>query len=106
VTWSGRLVSIAGLVGSMLGIILAFVTEQVAILGSARCEVYCGPGSQVLPFGWMVATAAFWLVGLGLSVRGLIDSRARSIAAWLGTGVSLVLPLAVVYLTLHPASGS
>jgi hypothetical protein len=54
----------------------------------------------------MVATAAFWLVGLGLSVRGLIDSRARSIAAWLGTGVSLVLPLAVVYLTLHPASGS
>ena len=70
-TWSGRGVSTAALISSLLAIGLAFVTEQVPSLGGVRCEVSCGPGSQALPFGWMVATALVWLVGLALSVAFL-----------------------------------
>lgn len=102
---SGRL-SAGGVLGALIALTLAFVTEQVANLGGVRCEVYCGPGAQVLPFGWMLATAIVWLVGLLLSVTGLIASRARSGAAWLGIALSAVLPLAVAYLATHPASGS
>ena len=101
-----RVWSAAAVFVPFLAVVLGFVTEQVASLGGVRCEVYCGPGAQVLPFGWMVATAAVWLVGLTFAVVRLIGSRALSGAAWVGTAISLVLPLAVAYLATHPASGS
>ena len=101
-----RWLSAGGVLAALVAIALAFVTEQVANLGGVRCEVYCGPGAQVLPFGWMVATAIVWLVALLLSVAGLIASRARSGAAWLAIALSAILPVAVAYLATHPASGS
>ena len=88
----GKALSAAAVFGALVALVLAFVTEQV--------------GGQGLPFGWMVATAIVWLVGLVLSVAALIASRARSGAAWLGIALSAVLPLAVAYLATHPASGS
>jgi hypothetical protein len=99
--WSAAAVSVP-----LVAILLGFVTEQVANLGGVQCDVWCGPGPQALPFGWMIATGACWLLGLCLCVAGLVTSHARSGAAWLGVAVSTVLPLAVVYLATHPASGS
>lgn len=94
------------MLGALIAIVLGFVTEQVANLGGVHCEVYCGPGAQTLPFGWMVATSIVWLVGLLLAVTGLIASRGRSGPAWVGIALSAVLPVAVAFLATHPASGS
>jgi hypothetical protein len=99
-------VSIAGVVGSVLALVLAFVTQQVANLGGVQCQVYCGPGPRGLPFGWMVATAVVWLAALLLSVTGLVMSRARSEAGWAGIALSAVLPLVVAVLVTHPVAGS
>ncbi len=98
--------SVGAVLAALVALTLAFVTVQLANLGGVRCQVYCGPGAQVLPFGWMVATAVVWLAALLLSVVGLIASRARSRAAWLGIALSAVLPLTVAFLASHPASGS
>jgi hypothetical protein len=54
----------------------------------------------------MVATGTVWLIGLAASVAALVGSRARSGAGWLALALSAVLPLAVLYLATHPASGS
>jgi len=94
------------LLGAVLAVVLAFVTQQLANVGGVRCDVYCGPGAQALPLGWMIATAAVWLVALVISVVSLISSRARSGAAWAAIAVSAVLPLALAFLATHPASGS
>ena len=102
---SGRL-SVAAVLGAVVALVLAFVTEQVANLGGVNCQVYCGPGPQGLPLGWMIATAIVWLAALLLSVAGLIASRGRSGAALLGIALSAVLPLAVAFLATHPATGS
>jgi len=80
--------SVTAVAGSLLAVLLGFVTQQVGGLG------------------WMVATGAVWLLGLGFSVAGLVGSRGRSAPAWLGIAISMVLPLAVAYLVSHPASGS
>src|SRR3954464_7648327 len=92
---TSRGVSVAAVLGAVLALVLAFVTEEVANVGGVRCEVYCGPGSQVLPFGWMVATAIVWAVALLLSLAALAMSRARSGGAWAGVALSAVLPLVV-----------
>ena len=101
-----RRLSAVALIGAVLALVLAFVTEQIANLGGVQCELYCGPGAQALPFGWMVATATVWLGAFGLSAASLIAARGRSGAAWAAIAVSAVLPLAVAYLATHPASGS
>lgn len=101
-----RRLSVGALLVALVALALAFVTEQVANLGGVRCAVYCGPGPQALPFGWMVATAIVWLTALLLSVAAAIASRARSGSAWLGIALSAVLPLVVAFLATHAASGS
>ena len=100
-----RAVPVASAVIALFAIVSGFVTEQVANLGGVRCQVYCGPGAQTLPFGWMVATAILWLTGLAFAVVGLARSRARSGGAWLGVALSCVLPLIFAYLATHPAAG-
>src|SRR5438132_702334 len=99
---ASRRVSAAAVLGAVLALVLAFVTEQVANLGGVRCQVYCGPGSQVLPFGWMVATAIVWSAAFLLSVVGLVMSRARSAVAWASVALSAALPLVVAVLVTHP----
>jgi uncharacterized membrane protein YhaH (DUF805 family) len=100
-----RRLSAASVLAAVVALVLAFITEHVANVGGVRCQVYCGPGVQTLPFGWMVATAAVWLVALFLSAAGLIASRARSTGAWLGIAVSTILPLLVAFLATQTASG-
>ena len=96
----------AALLGAVLAVVLAFVTQQLANVGGVPCDVYCGPGAQALPLGWMIMTAAVWLTALVLSVASLVATRARSGVAWGAVAVSAVLPLALAFLATHPASGS
>jgi hypothetical protein len=62
-------------------------------------------GLALVTQSW-IATGTVWLVGVVASVAAVIFSRARSGAAWLGLALSAVLPLAVLYLAMHPAGGS
>ncbi|MGE3194423.1 MAG: hypothetical protein AB7K08_13275 [Microbacteriaceae bacterium] len=97
----------AGRVGSVVAPPLALaggiLFDQVLRIGGEECEVYCGPGGFLLPLLLTGFVPLAWLTGVVLSAIELTRSRGRAWWGWIGVGLSLVMPIALVvmYVTTH-----
>lgn len=96
----------------MVALAVAAIVAGVAFfqligIGGRSCDVYCGPGTLLLPLGLSWFTVLAWLAGVVLSIIGLARSRARAWLAWLALALSLFIPtaLVVLYVTSHQPGG-
>ncbi|HTL40476.1 MAG TPA: hypothetical protein VL294_03290 [Pseudolysinimonas sp.] len=75
------------------GVFLAF--DDLVSAGGSSCEVYCGPGSILLPCAVGLLAFAFWLVAITLVVVTIRTNRTMVLRVAAVSSV-LALPIAVV----------
>jgi hypothetical protein len=81
---------------ALVAIGAGFLFDHLMGIGGESCDIYCGPGTPLLPLGLVAIAVAGWIAGIGFSLAGLITSRARSAAAWSGLALSVVLPVILI----------
>lgn len=98
-----RALSKATVIVVAVAILAGIAFYLLTLLGGTECEIYCGPGGLLLPFGLAALAAACWIAGLWLSIAGLVRSRARARSGWIGIVLSVFVPVAVtvLYVTSH-----
>jgi hypothetical protein len=75
------------------GAFLAF--DDLMSVGGSSCEVYCGPGSVLLPSAVGLLAVAFWVVAILLAVVTIRTNRTIVLRVVAISSV-LALPAAVV----------
>jgi hypothetical protein len=70
--------------------------DDLVSAGGPNCEVYCGPGSILLPSALGVLAVALWVVAVTLAIMSLRKEQAIVLRVVAICG-GLALPIAVVW---------